>query len=406
MIDRTMTPVAAAVAEATDAHFEAGPSALPRVILCPASVSASRPFPNTTNAAAEHGTGLHSLLEICLKSRLYPRDFPTDGEWAIYTQDDRDAVTEVVEFVREMLVEYPGELLVEFNVDLSMYWPGMRGTADVVIVAGKTLIVIDAKFGRIKVRASSPQLKAYAVGVLRDFEFVDFESVVCAIAQPFAGHFESVTYTAAEIDEWASTVMVPALANAFGPNPTFNPGPDQCIYCRANGVCIPRKAAHFDEVASILDKVPADGYANGYVLTSDELGAILAKADAFESVLGDMKAHAMRELLAGKAVPGMKLVESVTKRKWADPESAPQLLYEALIQKKPDVDPVAALGMVTRVEPITITAAEKLLGKTNPALAGMTVKPEGKPSLAPESDSRPAFNPKSAALDALDQIEI
>lgn len=397
MTDHTLTPVVASI----EAHFEAGPSALLRVIACPGSVVASRPFPNTSGPAAEHGTRLHALLEVCLKSRVSPADFPTDGDWAAYTSEDREAVTEVVEYVRDLLIEYPGELLVEFDVDLTMYFPGMFGKADIVIIAGKTLIVVDAKFGRVKVPATTPQLKAYSAGVLRDFEFVDFETVVCAIAQPFADHFEAVTYTAAEIHDWASTVMVRALENAFGPNPTYNPGPDQCKYCRANGVCVPRKKAHFDEVAAVLDTV-----AGGYVLPPDELGAILAKADAFESILGDMKAHATRELIAGRAVPGMKLVESITKRKWANTDTAPQLLYAALLDKRPNTDPITALSMVTKVEPIGISAAEKLLGKTNPALAGLIVKPEGKPTLAPESDARPAFVANAAVLDALDSIEI
>lgn len=381
-------------------HFEAGPSTLPRVIACPASVKASRPFPNESTLAAEHGTRLHSFAEVCLKARKLPRDFPADGEWAVYTPEDRDAVTEAVEYVRDLLIEYPGELFTEIDLDLSVYFPGLRGSADVLIVYGRTIIVVDFKFGRVKVAASTPQLKAYALGALEWFVFQDFDDVVAAVVQPFAEHFERVEYTVPELQTWAAEVMVPALTDAFGPSPTYNPTPEACKYCRARGQCRARIEAHYAPTAALLDAVDRD------LLTPDEIGAILANADKFESTLNDVKAEAIRSLIKGQTIPGAKLVEATTKRKWTDPASTPQKLYEALIAKRPEIVPTDALALVSVVSPITITAAEKLLGKTNPALAGLTVKPEGGPALAPESDPRPVFAPNSAALDALDSIEI
>ena len=53
---------------------------------------------------------------------------------------------------------------------------------------------------------------------------------------------------------------------------------------------------------------------------------------------------------------------------------------------------------------IGITDMEKLLGKKDFAkiLGDLVVKPVGAPKLAPETDARPAFNPKQSIKDAFD----
>jgi len=61
---------------------------------------------------------------------------------------------------------------------------------------------------------------------------------------------------------------------------------------------------------------------------------------------------------------------------------------------------------VTLTSPITITAAEKLLGRGHPCFASLTVKPSGRPTLAPESDSRPHYAPAEAVADALDAVDL
>ena len=54
---------------------------------------------------------------------------------------------------------------------------------------------------------------------------------------------------------------------------------------------------------------------------------------------------------------------------------------------------------------ITLTQMEKDFGKKAVAeiLAGLIEKPQGKPTLAPESDKRPAFQPEEAILAAFDE---
>ena len=382
------------------AHAEGGPSKATQLMLCPGSIQKSRGLPNPSTAASDRGTRLHSFLEVCLIAKRSPFDFPVDGEWAVYSAEERADVFAVYEYVRNLLIDYPGELATELRLDLGHYWAGMFGALDVVIVYGRTVFVIDAKFGRHPVPATTPQLKIYGLGVLRLYDYLEFDEVTCVVAQPAIGRFEDVTYTPAELETWARTEWVPALELAFGPNPPVNPSPEACKFCPARAICVERKAADFDGVAAALDAAPIAG-----LLTPAEVGTLLKNVDRFESYLGDLKEYAMRELVAGREIPGQKLVEGRAVRKWVG-ETVMAELARAFLERNPEGDLVEATRAVSVTTPITITAAEKLLGKKNPVFATLTTKPQGQPSLAPESDPRPPFIPNADVLDALDNVEI
>jgi hypothetical protein len=387
--------------ERIEKHFEAGPSKLDRVIACPGSVVASRGIDEGPMLAAEHGKRLHTLLETCLKNRTTPADYPTDGDWAVYSDDDREAVAEVVRHVQELLDEFPGELLVEVDVDLSDYFPGLIGRVDVAIVSGKTLIVIDGKFGRVPVSAETAQLKAYALGLLDAYSYLSFEQVIGIISQPFAHHYDETRYAPDELELWAQGIMVPALKEAFGPAPRFNPAPEACRYCRARAVCAVRKTAHYDAIAAALDDAPEVA-----LLSNAEIAEMLPRFDNFEAYVNDVREYATRELLAGRPITGYKIVEGRSIRKWLSSEAAIAGLLEALRSKRPELPPADAATLITATSPITITAAEKLLGRGNPCFASLTVKPQGRPTLAPESDARPPYAPSGAVSEALDAVDL
>lgn len=385
----------------TEQHFEAGPSRLDRVIACPGSVVASRGIDEGPMPAAEHGKRLHTFLEVCLSEGSSPADFPYKHGWEVYSDEDRDAVRAVLDHVRDLLDTFPGALLIEQDVDLSDYFPRLIGRVDVAIVSGKTLIVLDAKFGRHVVPATTAQLKAYALGLLAAYSYLSFDEVICVIAQPFAHHFDEVRTTPQALETWATEVMVPALHEAFGPAPRFNPSLGACRFCKARAVCVVRKAAHYDGVAAALDDAPEVA-----LLSRAEIAELLPRFDSFEAYLNDVRDFATRELLAGRPIAGYKLVEGRAIRKWANPATAIGGLREAVLQKRPELDAAAAAALVTLTSPITITAAEKLLGRGHPCFASLTVKPQGRPTLAPESDSRPHYAPAEAVADALDAVDL
>ena len=95
----------------------------------------------------------------------------------------------------------------------------------------------------------------------------------------------------------------------------------------------------------------------------------------------DIKEYALQQAISGKEWTGWKLVEGRSNRKYSN-EAA---VIEAVTDAGFDLYEKKLLG---------ITAMQKLLGKSrfDELLAAYIEKPQGKPTLVPESDKRPAMN--------------
>ena len=85
--------------------------------------------------------------------------------------------------------------------------------------------------------------------------------------------------------------------------------------------------------------------------------------------------------LAGTHVPGWKLVEGRSNRRYTNEAAVEQAVTNA------GFDPYER-------KLLGITAMQKMLGKTrfDELLTAYIEKPQGKPTLVPESDKRPAMN--------------
>ena len=117
------------------------------------------------------------------------------------------------------------------------------------------------------------------------------------------------------------------------------------------------------------------------MLDNIEIAAILAKADELISWAADVKEYALRQALSGVTYDGFKVVEGRANRKYTDEKAVADAVKSA------GFDPFehSVLG---------ITAMTALLGKKkfNELLGGLIEKPQGKPTLVPLSDKRPAIN--------------
>ena len=89
----------------------------------------------------------------------------------------------------------------------------------------------------------------------------------------------------------------------------------------------------------------------------------------------------MQQALSGVRYPGFKLVEGRSNRKYTDEVAVAQVVSNA------GYDPYEK-------KLLGITAMTKQLGKKkfDELLKGLVVKPQGKPVLAPATDTRPEFN--------------
>ena len=116
-------------------------------------------------------------------------------------------------------------------------------------------------------------------------------------------------------------------------------------------------------------------------MEDSEIEVILSRVDELVSWVNDIKEYALQQAISGKEWTGWKLVEGRSNRKYTS-EDAVSKAVEAV-----GFDPYEK-------KLLGITAMQKLLGKSRfeELLAAYIEKPQGKPTLVPESDKLPAMN--------------
>lgn len=122
------------------------------------------------------------------------------------------------------------------------------------------------------------------------------------------------------------------------------------------------------------------------ILNPDQMAAILEVAPLLTKFLEDVTSYAINQMMEnGLVIPGYKVVEGRAVRKIENPE----LLAAAMIK---DGYQEAAIYKSPQVE--TLGNLEKLVGKKDfEKLYGkFVVKPQGKPTIVPLEDKRPAIN--------------
>ena len=122
------------------------------------------------------------------------------------------------------------------------------------------------------------------------------------------------------------------------------------------------------------------------LLQDEEIEAILPKLDHLASWASDLKDYALQKALSGKKWSGFKLVAGRANRKYVNEASVAAAVEAA------GFDPYEK-----RI--LGITAMTSMLGrkKFDELLGGLVERPQGKPTLVPQSDKRPEMN--SAAED-------
>lgn len=363
-----------------DQHAVLSASSSHRWIACPPSALLCAKGKDTPSEFAMQGTDAHSLCEYKVKKALgQPTADPTenltyfDSEMADSTDLYAQFVLEQTEAAKEKCSD--PIVLVEQRLDFSQWVPGGFGTGDCVIVADETLTVIDFKYGLgILVSAEqNTQMMCYALGALELFDGIyDIKEVSMTIFQPRRDNVSTYTLTKEELLRWADEVLSPAAQLAAKGEGEFKAG-SHCQFCKAKATC--RKRAEYNlELARYDFEMPAN-------LEDEEIEVILSKADELVSWAADVKEYALQQAVSGKEWTGWKLVEGRSNRRYVNEAAAAEKVKAA------GYDPYdhKVLG---------ITAMTKLLGKTKfeELLGGYIEKPQGKPTLVPMSDKRPAMN--------------
>jgi hypothetical protein len=426
------------VRPAVGKHALLSPSGFQALMLCPAKPAMERGRPDESSEYADEGTAAHLLGSTALEAgkdaahylgyrivfaalpdevptcmwedfaqppMVVSRSFTVDADFAAHVQD-------YVDLVRD-LVGPDGELFVEqaLPIDHITGEEGAEGTGDAIILRGDEIIVVDLKFGRgVEVQAEgNPQLKLYALGALRKFDLVgDIRRARMVICQPRAGGTTEAVCTVEELQAWAENEAKPAAEHAmacYDGRYTLAhwlvPHEDACRFCKAKADCGALAGTvqtalqrEFTDLTT-ADEVERDAIVEGSVATADAAGQLGAKMDAVPLVelwCKAIRARVEKVLLDGGQVAGYKLVEGKRgSRKWADEAEAEKKLKGMRLKKEDMYD----------FSLISPTTAEKKLAKAAPkrwkALQPLITQTDGKPSVAPVGDKRPALEVKPLA---------
>lgn len=325
----------------------------------------------------------------------------------------------------------------------------VTGTSDVVIIKGSKAIIGDLKFGRgVQVDAVGlEQLLMYGASAVREFDMMgEIEEVELHILQPRLNHFDVWKLSVAEMNERIEEIRQTSKRILAGPQGlTAVPGEKQCRFCKASATCKERtehtmelivgefvdldkgfvkvempqaekllaqsfgvnlKAITFHESEPVVhgeqDEIfahftvkkpkirPSLEEATEALTTADDerLATLMDAADMIEGFAKAVRAEVERRLLAGSFTDARyKLVEGRQgARAWID-EAEAEAAMKAMRLKTDE--------MYDR-KVISPTSAEKLLADSNKRkwakLQDFITRSDGKPSVAPASDKRPALS--------------
>ena len=375
------------------AHAQLSPSSAVRWMTCPGSVRMCEGIPDTSSDASLEGTMMHTVASHCLSRGTDAAGYVgvTDPETGLILQAEQaQAVQTYVDTVRDICETTGGKLLVEQRLSI-WHMTGeedAHGTADAVILTMDELIVIDAKFGRgVAVDAEeNPQLMMYAAAAYVEHELAyDFKRVRMMIVQPRLNASPEWTIPVTELNEFMEEVQFSAELTRQ-PDAPLVPSAKGCQWCRAKATCPAITKTVMDDFDTVVPE------------TADErdLARIMANADMIEKWVKAVRAEVERRLLAGEPVSGYKLVQGKKgNRQWADPDAAEETLKSMRIKHDQMYD--YKLASPTSIE--KLAKAGDVGPRQWAKIQDLITQSEGQPSVAPESDKRPALVTSATASD-------
>jgi len=366
-----MPPTKHAILSASSSH---------RWLNCSPSARLELEFEDRETEAAAEGTAAHALCEHKLRRTLKRQSRKPVSR---YDCEEMDTHTDnYVQFILETIAQTKEHcadpiINIEQRLDFSCYVPHGFGTGDCVIIADKTLHIIDFKYGQgVLVEAEhNPQMMLYALGALRIYDTLyDIEEVSMTIFQPRRENISTWTISVADLKAWAEDELIPKAKLAYEGKGDYIPGP-WCTFCKAAVKCRARAEEKL--------RLAQYEFAMPPLLTDAEIEDILDKLSDLTSWANEIIAYAQDAALNhGKQWRGWKVVEGRSNRKYSNEQAVIEAANEA------------GYHDIFRKTLLPLTEMEKLMGKQNfqTILGSLIVKPAGKPTLVPASDKRPALN--------------
>ena len=371
------------------AHALLSASSADRWLNCPPSAVAAEAYPRQDTDFTQEGTTAHEVAEAVVRAYLAGNlSDPSDCGW------DEDVTTEMIDcacgyadYIQEQIQGATALVMLEQRVDFSPWVPGGFGTADCIIIQGNTMDVIDYKYGKgVAVSAvDNPQEKCYGLGALNDYGFAyEIERVRLHIYQPRINNVSTFEISADDLLAWGENVVKPTAEQAAQGKGKYNAGA-WCKFCPHAGRCrtLTKICSEYVQTHGLKVKVP--------VLAPHEVAEALTMEPMITLWLKRLRDQALTSMLNGEQIPGYKVVEGKPgNRKWTD-ELQVLTALEAAGYSKEDI---------TETKLLSPAGMDKALGKKKAAelLEQLIDRAPGAPTIAPETDKRPAYDRVAEAV--------
>lgn len=352
------------------------------------------------------GTLAHELSELYIKrdtlQSISESDFDARLEEImandLFSEEMLDVIPVYTDYCAAQLAEAKtanqlAVMEIEQKLDLTAFVPESFGTADCVIINDNLMEVIDLKYGKgVPVHAEwNKQLMLYGLGALQKYDTMyDISEVRLTIVQPRLDNISSWQVSVEELRKWAEEELKPKAQLAFSGEGELSAG-DWCRFCAVRNQC---RKLYEQQV-----EIAKHEFAEPPLLSDDEIADIVLRVPRLVEWANSVAEYAQNKAVEeNKQWPGLKLVEGISRRKWVDEEQA----ADAISVRCPELSG----GEIFTMKLNSITAIEKTVGKKRFAevLSDMVVKPQGKPTLVPLDDKRPAMGYSQAQADFADNI--
>ena len=397
-------------------HAFLSASSAHRWSMCTAAPHYEAQFPDKDPGVyANEGTLAHKICELTVQynagqitKRKYNSQLRRCQNEELYSEEMLKTAEFYAEQIWQASMAYKSKpyIATEVRVDFSEIVPEGFGTCDCCMIGDSKLSIFDYKHGKgVQVSAeNNAQMRLYALGALRQYSmFYQIETVSMAIIQPRITEDVSCEEISVEdLTKWGEQLKPIAQKAYSGEGAEFKEGP-WCRFCKGRAVCRARaeNATALEDFVNMpiigkmtdeekMQRTSAEiaGFVVSHVLSDKEVGELLQRGARLVQWYDDLKAYAQEALLAGKEIPGWKVVEGRATRQWDDPEAALEAFKLAGFDEAVLFDRKAK----------SLSELEKMVGKKRFAeIAGEHIlRPPGKPTLVVESDKRQPYSAAAA----------
>ena len=364
------------------AHAKLSASGSEKWMTCTPSARLEENFPDDESEFAKEGTFAHAVFEQQLLTFLGREVDPLEDSY-LDTPELRDYVTEAVDFCIERIKEAykrcsDPRILVEQRLDFSEWVPEGFGTGDLVIVADDLMEVLDLKYGKgIFVGAEdNSQMRLYGLGAYSENSLLyNIKSVRMTILQPRLDNYSSEELAIDDLLSWAENEVKPKAALAWAGEGEFVAG-DHCssCFCKARFQCAARSEQALALAQQSFSMVKPE------LLTLEQIAAVLERGEIVSKWVSDVQSYALKQAEKGTRVPGYKLVEGRSNRRYSSQDLVAERLKEHGFEE----------AAIYERNLLGLTAMTTAIGKKrfDEVLGDLIEKPAGKPVLVPVADKR------------------